>query len=310
MAVTLPHEADRLFYTDGGMETTFIYLDGMDLPEFASFPLLDSADGREALRRYYHSYMRIAAKRGAGYVLDAPTWRANRDWGARLGYDATDLERLNRDAISFMRELAAESGIDGIIVSGLVGPRGDGYLVAEAMSAEEATDYHAPQLRALAGAGADMATALTIAYADEAIGVARAASEAGIPAVISLTTETDGRLPDGEVLGHAIERVDTAAPGAVAYFMVNCAHPAHFADALPTDAPWLARIHGVRANASTMSHAELDASTGLHRGDPEDLASRYAGLMDKIPGLNVLGGCCGTDDQHLAAIDEAIAQRA
>jgi len=302
MAIKLPSESDRIYYTDGGMETTFVFLDGVDLPEFASFPLLDSVAGRDRLRDYYHSYLRIAADQDAGFVMEAPTWRANPDWGEKLGYDAVALDRVNREAIAFMRELAGESGVVDVVVSGAIGPRGDGYAIVDAMTAAEAAAYHGPQVQSLAAAGADLVTALTLNYAEEAIGIARAAVRAGVPAVISFTVETDGTLPSGEELGRAIERVDAEAPGAVAYFMINCAHPTHFADALEADAPWLSRIRGVRANASTKSHAELDVATELDRGDPDDLAIRYAALVSQVPEMNVLGGCCGTDHHHVAAI--------
>jgi homocysteine S-methyltransferase len=205
-----------------------------------------------------------------------------------------------------MHEIGAASGVQDIVVSGAIGPRGDGYVVTEAMSADEAAAYHGPQIEAFAAAGADLATAMTIPYAAEGVGIAWAASTAGIPAVISFTVETDGRLPSHERLGSAIVRVDAEAPGAVAYFMVNCAHPTHFADVLESGAPWLSRIRGIRANASTKSHTELDEATELDAGDPDDLARRYAGVMAQIPELNVLGGCCGTDHRHLAAIAEAV----
>lgn len=302
MSRNLPSEGDKIYYTDGGMETSLIYLDGVDLPDFAAFPLLDSADGLRQLAAYYEPYLRIATEHGAGFVLETPTWRANPDWGARLGYDADRLDQVNRHAVRFMREIAAQSGLADTVVSGNLGPRGDGYLVASAMSADEAAAYHFPQIRSFAEAGADLVSALTLNYSDEAIGVARAAARAGLPAVISFTLETDGRLPSGEELGAAIERVDAEAPGAVAYFMVNCAHPVHFSGALEQGAAWLSRLRGVRANASTLSHAELDVATELDRGNPDDLALRYAALMAQVPELRVLGGCCGTDHSHLAAI--------
>jgi homocysteine S-methyltransferase len=306
MATTLPSEGERIYYTDGGMETTFIFHDGIDLPEFASFPLLETEEGRGRLRDYYRPYLAIAAEHGAGFVMEAPTWRANPDWGAKLGYDSAALDRVNREAIPFMHEIAAETGVDEVVVSGAIGPRGDGYVIAVAMTAAEATAYHAPQIRSLAAAGADQVTALTLNYTEEGIGIALAAAEADVPAVISFTVETDGRLPSGEALGRAIERVDAEAPGAVAYFMINCAHPVHFEDALETGAPWLSRIRGLRANASTKTHAELDAATELDPGDPDDLAFRYAALLTQVPEMNVLGGCCGTDHSHVAAIADAI----
>jgi S-methylmethionine-dependent homocysteine/selenocysteine methylase len=305
MSATLPHLNSTRFLTDGGMETSLVFDHGLDLPAFASFPLLDSEDGRQLLASYFVPYLQIASAHGAGFVFETPTWRANPDWGAELGYDAAGLERINRESVDFMRGLVAAANIESSIISGAIGPRGDGYVVGHAMSADEAAVYHRPQIEAFAAAGVDMVTAFTITYADEGVGIARAAKAAGVPAIISFTLETDGQLPSGEDLGGAIERVDTEAPDAVAYFMVNCAHPTHFADMLPSEAPWLERIGGIRANASTKSHAELDASTELDPGDPIDLGARYRALEAKLPNLKVLGGCCGTDYRHVAAIAAA-----
>lgn len=310
MTTRLPDTGDKIYYTDGGLETTLIYLDGLDLPEFAAFPLLDSADGLRRLATYYEPYLRIAVERDAGFVVETPTWRANADWGAKLGYDAHALDQVNQHAVRFMRHIAAESGLPDVVVSGSIGPRGDGYVVSEAMTADEAAAYHDLQVRSFAAAGADLVSALTLNYSDEAVGIARAAACAELPAVISFTVELDGQLPSGEGLGAAIERVDALAPGAVAYFMINCAHPSHFADALESGAPWLSRVRGIRANASAQSHAELDAATELDRGDPEDLALRYAGLQAQIPELAVVGGCCGTDHAHMAAIAKAVEEPA
>ena len=142
-------------------------------------------------------------------------------------------------------------------------------------------------------------------YAEEAIDVARAAADVGLPAVVSFTVETDGRLPSGQTLGDAIAQVDATCRVAPAYYMVNCAHPTHFANELDADAPWRARVHGVRANASRLSHAELDEATELDRGDIEELGALYASLGSMID-LRVVGGCCGTDHEHLATIASAL----
>jgi homocysteine S-methyltransferase len=305
-ATPLPHQSSIRFLTDGGMETSLVYDQGIDLPAFASFPLLDTEDGRAAIRRYYAPYLEIAARHQTGFIFETPTWRANPDWGAELGYDEAALKRINHEAVDFMRGLVGAANIEHSLISGAIGPRGDGYVVGASMSPEEAATYHRPQIEAFAAAGADIATAFTINYADEGVGIAQAAAAVGIPAVIGFTVETDGRLPSGEDLGAAIERVDALAPGAVAYFMINCAHPTHFEAVLAADAPWLARIAAVRANASTKSHAELDASTELDAGDPDDLGARYRALQQHLPNLVVLGGCCGTDARHVAAIADAV----
>jgi S-methylmethionine-dependent homocysteine/selenocysteine methylase len=299
----LPQLAGGLWVTDGGLETDLIFNRGIDLPEFASFVLIDDPTGKNALIDYYSGYHDIARERGAGFILDTPTWRANRDWGARLGYDSARLADVNRrwaDTASAMRDEWGEDGVP-VVLSGNIGPRGDGYDPGEQMSADQAAGYHGEQIATFAGSGMDMVTALTLNYVEEAVGVAQAAAAHGLPSVISFTVETDGRLPTGQPLGEAIGQVDSETGGAPAYFMVNCAHPTHFEDAL-NDEVVRERIRGVRANASKMSHAELDESEELDDGDPQELADGYARLREQLPNLCVLGGCCGTDHRHVAAV--------
>ena len=306
--MALPQLTAPLSVTDGGLETVLVYQHGIELPDFAAFPLLDTEVGRAALTAYYESFLAIGRRLGIAVVIDTPTWRANLDWGARLGYDAIRLAAVNRRAVEFVRDLAT-SGPGGPVqhvVDGVVGPRGDGYVIGDAMSASEAAAYHGLQARAFAEAGAAMMTAITMTYVDEAIGVTRAASSVGLPVVISFTVETDGALPSGEPLGQAITRVDDATGGAPAYYMVNCAHPTHFAEQLTPGAEWLERIKAIRANASRCSHAELDVATELDRGDVTDLAEWYARLHSILPDLRVVGGCCGTDHEHVTAIAEAL----
>jgi S-methylmethionine-dependent homocysteine/selenocysteine methylase len=283
------------------METTLIFRDGLELPDFASFVLLDDPDGLEALRAYYASYVAIAARHGVGIVLDTPTWRTNPDWGARLGYSAEALDDVNRRGVALLEEVRVDAGENvDMLISGCIGPRGDGYVVSDAMRPDEAQAYHSAQVTTFASTSADLVSALTLNDADEAIGIARAAVEAGIPSVISFTLETDGRLPSGQELRDAVAQVDEATDGAPAYFMVNCAHPTHFEDVLAEGG--LERVVGLRANASTKSHAELDEAEELDQGDPGDLAERYRRLRPLMPNLTVVGGCCGTDERHIEAI--------
>jgi homocysteine S-methyltransferase len=261
--------------------------------------LLETDEGRAALRRYYEPFLTLAEGRGVGLVLSTPTWRASPEWGALVGYDEARLSTVNRDAVAFLDELRA--GRDAVIVEGCIGPRGDAYRPAMRMTADEAERYHAPQLRAFADGGCTRAAALTLAYVEEAVGIVRAAAAAGVPVVIGFTVETDGRLPSGVSLEQAIESVDAATDPAALGFMINCAHPTHFADALPEGGA-RNRIHALRANASTKSHEELDASETLDSGDPADLATRYLVLREALPSLEVVGGCCGTDIRHITAI--------
>ena len=295
-----------LLLADGGLETTLIFLDGIGLPEFAAFPLLEREDGREALRGYYSGYLELARRHGLGFVLDTATWRANPDWAALLGYDAASLDRANRGAVDWARDLASRFDDVDVVLNGVVGPRGDGYVADTEMSAEEAADYHLPQVAAFAEAGVDRVTAMTMTYVEEAVGIARAAARAGLPVVLGFTVETDGRLPDGTGLGEALTAADDATGGSVETFMVNCAHPSHFAGVLATDEHWVGRVGAVRANASRASHAELDAAEELDRGDPQQLADDYRRLAHALPALQVVGGCCGTDLEHVAAIADAL----
>lgn len=288
--------------TDAGLETVLVFEEGIDLPQFAAFPLVDSEDGRAALRRYYEPFLELARDRGVPLVLSAPTWRANTDWGRLLGYDGDDLAAVNRRAIELLESMAAE--YDEVVVEGSVGPRSDAYNPTLLMDADEAERYHAVQLRTFADAGCAQATALTLTYPEEGIGIARAASSAGISVVVGFTVDTDGRLPSGHSLEEAIATVDHATDGAAEFFVINCAHPTHFADALPQGES-RTRIGGLRANASTLSHAELDEAEELDSGDPADLAERYVALRRDLPGLEVVGGCCGTDVRHVTAICDA-----
>jgi S-methylmethionine-dependent homocysteine/selenocysteine methylase len=300
----LPQLEGDLFLTDGGLETTLIFHRGLDLPAFAAFVLLRDEQGMDELRRYYAPYLELAREQGAGFVLESPTWRASPRWAAELGISDAELDQLNRKAIALMEELRDEAGVRAVI-SGCIGPQDDGYSPATKLSAAAAEDYHSTQIGTFAQTAADMVTAITMTYADEAIGVTRAAQAAGLPAAISFTVETDGRLPDGQALGDAISEVDAATGSEPAYYMINCAHPTHLEGALEP-APWVERIRGLRANASTKSHAELDEAEELDEGDPADLGTRHAALRERLPELNVLGGCCGTDHRHVGEICRAV----
>lgn len=300
----LPHNSNRLFVTDGGQETTLIFHEGFDLPEFASFVLLKEEKGREALRRYFREYMKIAREVEAPLILETVTWRSSPDWSSKLGYSPDEMDTANSEAVEMINELRPEyeAGGSPLIISGCVGPRGDGYVAGEMMDAEEAKLYHQRQVSTLRNSGADLITAITMTYEEEAIGIADAAAEAGAPCVISFTVETDGRLPNGSTLAEAILKVDLGAETRPAYYMINCAHPTHFLEALKEGSGWQERILGTRVNASKMSHAELDEAEELDEGDPDELAEYHEEVRNLLPNLRVFGGCCGTDDRHVGAI--------
>ncbi len=281
--------------TDGGLETDLLFHRGIDLPEFAAFPLVED-DRARVLRDYYADYVGVAEAFGAGLVIETPTWRANPDWGARLGYDAAALDRVNRRAVELVR------GVDArrvpVQVSGVVGPRGDGY-VAAGHSADEAAEYHLPQCASFAAAGVDVVHAMTLSEPAEAIGVVQAARQVGLPVGVSFTVETDGTLPDGTTLGDAVRQVDDVAPPD--WYGVNCAHPTHVRPGLDGGS-WQQRLRVLRPNASTMTHEELDAMQELDEGDRELLATSTSTLVELLPSVTTLGGCCGTDVSHVKSL--------
>ena len=302
----LPQLEMTPFLTDSGLETDLLFNHGFELPSFAAFVLLKDAEGRRAIDKYVRIHAQLAAENEVGIVIETPTWRASSDWAEPLGYDASALAAVNRDAVEMLASVRKERKVDAppLVISGSIGPRGDGYHPTSVMSAQEAEVYHAEQIETFATTDVDLVSALTSTYVDEAVGVVRAAKTAGVPCVISFTVETDGALPDGTELASAIAAVDEATDSGPAYYMVNCAHPIHF-DAAVRAAAASGRLRGVRANASRMSHAELDNSEELDEGNPAELAEQFRVLRVDVPVVSILGGCCGTDIRHIEAIAAA-----
>jgi S-methylmethionine-dependent homocysteine/selenocysteine methylase len=303
----LPQLSGDWFLTEGGIETTIVFDKGIDLPEFASFPLLDDAAGRAMLRDCLRPYFELACKHGVGMINETLTWRASRDWAQKLGISSADLERLTRaavdDVVAFREEY--ESNGHPVVISGCIGPRGDAYNPDRLLGIEEAEQYHSEQIGVFRDTEVDLVSAMTLTHVEEAIGVTRAAGAAGLPIVIAFTVETDGRLPNGLPLSKAIESVDEDEGPSPAYYMINCAHPTHFASVLEPGAPWVERIRCLRANSSALSHAELDESTEIDEGDPAELGEQHRELCKVLTNVNILGGCCGTDPRHVDAIFQA-----
>jgi S-methylmethionine-dependent homocysteine/selenocysteine methylase len=303
----LPQLKEKIFFTDGGLETTLIFHDGIDLPHFAAFDLLNHEHGPERLKSYFQRYAEMAVAANCGFVLETPTWRASSDWGEKFGYDREALTQTNQQSIAMLAEIREELATADcpMVISGCIGPRGDGYRADDQMSIAEASRYHQHQISAFAATTADMVSAFTMTYPEEAIGITLAATQLGLPVVISFTTETDGCLPSGQTLREAIELVDAATDKGPAYYMINCAHPDHFAQVLTAGEEWTKRIRGIRANASRMSHAELDEAEVLDDGDPREWGQLYRQFREEFPQLTVLGGCCGTDHRHIEHVRAA-----
>jgi S-methylmethionine-dependent homocysteine/selenocysteine methylase len=298
-------DSDEILLTDSGLETDLIFHEGFDLPLFASFVLLDDDKGAAALRAYYLRHIEVAQDAKTGFLFEAATWRASIDWARQLGYDEDSIADINRRAVDLGLDLREETGegTGPFVISAAIGPRGDAYNPSHLMTPDEAEAYHSAQIATQAASDADLVTALTLTYADEAIGIARSAAEHAVPVVISFTLETDGQLPDGSSLAETIASVDDATNAGPAYYGVNCAHPTHFVDVL--EGPWTQRIKMVRANSSRMSHAELDDAEVLDEGDPDEFGRDYRALRAIQPQINVLGGCCGTDARHIRSIATA-----
>ena len=305
------------FLTFAGGETHLLFQQGFPLREFCAFEVL--RDDR-AFERMTNAVLRpiidAAAAGGFGVITDCFLWRASPDYMAKLGYAPADVRRFNHEGVAMVRRLllAAASRPGGhpgpLVLAADPGPRGDGYKLdaGQRLDAEAARAYHMPQLAALAETDVAVVTALTMTSVAEAVGLGRAARDVGLPLIISPTVETDGTLPDGTSLGEFVTRVDEALGGDPLFYMVNCAHPTHVERTLEAarqrGEPWLKRFRGFRANASAKSHQELDEATELDRGDVADLAARVAGLRGRYD-LWAIGGCCGTDAEHLGAIAAA-----
>jgi homocysteine S-methyltransferase len=303
----LPQLSGDLYLTDGGVETDLMFNHGIEIREFAAHTLLPDPAGREALANYFRGFLALANEYDAGYILDSQTWKAHMHWATDLGEDETFLHKVNEESIAFMSGLRDEfsGNKKPIVLNAAIGPQGDAYAPEAEVAAGQAEEYHAKQLGWLAATDVDMITALTFTQSDEAIGVVRAARNVGLPAVVSFTVETDGRLPTGQPLGEAIRAVDEATDAAAAYFMVNCAHPDHFFHVFD-DSDWTVRVRGLRCNASRLSHAELDECDVLDDGDPDELAGQYQSLLKSMPWLNVFGACCGSDLRHVTKIAAAV----
>ena len=257
----LPQLSGDIFLTDAGLETDLIFNQGIEIREFAAHTLLPTPKGRAALSDYFEGFLKLAKEMDTGFILDSVTWKAHAHWASSLHASSAELRAANKDSLRFIADLRERfsGNAKPIVLNAVIGPRGDAYKPEAEIAMEAAEDYFTEQLGWLAATEVDMVTALTFNQAGEAAGLVRAARTAGLPAVVSFTVETNGALPTGQSLSDAINQVDENTNGYPSYFMINCAHPDHFAGVL-RDAPWARRIRGVRANASRRSHAELDSA--------------------------------------------------
>ncbi|RLL96015.1 hypothetical protein CFD26_105731 [Aspergillus turcosus] len=307
--MTLPQLiSPKPFLTECGMETTLVYKDKVHLPCFSSLPLVDTDSGRKLISHYYNSYISIAAANGTGIVLDTRTWRGATPWAKPLALSTDKLLELNRAAVRLAKEarnnaMGGENNIP-IVISGTMGPLRDAYEDTSAsITLEDARAGYREQVGVLADAGVDFLGLMTVTNLNEAVAVVELAREVRLPVVVSFSIESDGRLLGGRSLESAIRMVDERTAGYVVYYGVNCAHPLRISAALrevPEDVR--GRIGLIKANASLKSHEELDNSETLDRGDIAVYTDGFEGVLPLVPNVKVIGGCCGTDEEHLEAI--------
>lgn len=303
------HEAPLILTEGSVVERLRRHPEGLIDPHVANAGLLYAPRAREALAGIYRDYLAIGLRHGLPTVLLTPTWRANRERLERAGLAGRD---VLGDAFGLLAELRRETGsaTPPILIGGLIGCRGDAYRPQEALSRDEAAAFHAWHVERLAAAGVDFLVPQTLPALSEAEGLALAMARTGVPYVLSFVIRPTGTLLDGTPLGEAVERIDALAEPRPAAYMVNCVHPSGFREAFlrQVDAwPNLRRrLVGLQANASRLSPEELDGRAELDSDDPATFARELAGLHTEL-GLRLLGGCCGTDDRHLAALAAVLA---
>ncbi|KAJ5210720.1 Homocysteine S-methyltransferase [Penicillium cf. griseofulvum] len=290
------------FITEGGIETTLIYTKNIDLPNFSTLPVLNTEDGKETISSIYKGYIDIARAHSTGVVLETRTWRGSPLWSSEIGLSIPQMVDLNHTAVKLLQGIRSETPFDPIVISGAMGPLQDAYQDST-VSFDQAREYYGPQIRAFAEEGVDMLCIMTVTNLDEAFGAVSLAREYNLPIHVSFSIETDGRLRGGKTLEDAIREVDSVTENYVTYYGVNCAHPRYIIMAVQ-DMPMevRSRLGSIRGNSSLKSHEELDNSTELDRGDIPGWVQEFNQLVSMLPGLKVVGGCCGTDEEHIDAI--------
>lgn len=281
----------RHYLSDSGLESTYVLHKNISVNHLAAFELLRSEEGKEMLGEYYKPYLLLAERHKLGFVIESPTWRASCDWGVKLGYTHDELFALNKQSIKFIREVSRPFSelLTHIIISGNIGPRNEVHKSDIQMNAEQAKVYHLEQVKAFALADADVATGTAITYIDEAIGIIKAARSFGLPVVISFAVGTDGKLPSGESLQHAIERTDKVTDHYAEHYMIDCSGSEYFLHALHSGGEWEKRIRGIRVNASLKSYSAVNKSNGTDTGN-KYLADVPLQIFDVLPLMKVIGG--------------------
>jgi homocysteine S-methyltransferase len=301
-------EPGVLYLTEGGQETELMYKHGHELPEFAMYPLLDDDDAVADLTDMYTRYLEIAARHGFVALMGGLDYRASPDWAGKLGISDDGLAEYQLRSIAFLRDVARPFAdrVPEVLVAGVVGPRGDAYGQDRTITAEEAEDYHSVQVATLRDAGVDLVSAMTFNSPAEAVGVSRAVAAAGLPLSMSFLVDRAGRVLTGPTMAETVAHVDEQAGDARPdFYGINCSHPEEFEAAL-TPGPWLQRLRSLRPNASKAEKQALCQIGHLEAGEPEVLGAEMAALVERLPAVDVVGGCCGTWDDHLGAMAQEL----
>lgn len=308
-------DPERIFVTYGGTETELVFDKGEELPDFCAWKI--TMEKPQVVRSIQEPFAGMVCNECAKcgkrddehnvtLIMEAATWRANPDYVDK--FDQYELPDVVAASVNEQKKMLSSAATDDSkpfsgLLSAEIGPRGDGYDPSVKMTVADAKAYHSVQIAELKKLGVDLASALTLNYADEAVGIALAAQEAGVPLIIGCTLEkADGKLPDGTDLRDFVQAVDSAAAEYPLCYLINCVHPTHCRFDEYTQEPWFRRVRGVRGNASTKSHAELDEMTVLDRGDVDEFSDSMLGLRKTYRDhFTLFGGCCGTDIQHVSA---------
>lgn len=297
---------NNIFMINGGLETTLIYKYNLELPFFSCIDLFKNVNTKKIIYQYYLEYLKVAQKYNSFIIIDTPTWRFNKDWASKLGYNEIELLNRNKEAVVLISKL--KNDYNNIIISGKIGPKYEGYFISEKMSIEESKNYHSTQIKTFSELNIDIITASAMNYVEEAIGISYSAKDKSIPLVISFTLNNDSKLPSGMALEDAINYIDYITNEYPIYYMINCVHPKYFIELLRInkDKKWINRIRGIRPNASSKSHEELEKLNKLDSGNIDELANYCKEIKNICPNINIFGGCCGTNINHVESIYKKI----
>jgi S-methylmethionine-dependent homocysteine/selenocysteine methylase len=266
--------------------------------------LIYNTDSRQAMYNIFREYVTIAEKYDLPFIATTPTRRANKERVLQSGFN----EKIIEDNVCFLKQIKSTANIP-MFVGGLMGCKGDAYKATEVLSEEHAQEFHSWQANLFKDSGADFLYAGIMPALSEAIGMANAMENTGLPYIISFMIRNDGKLLDGTTIHNAILNIDKATVRKPICYMTNCVHPTVLRNALTCSFNETLlvkeRFCGIQANTSSLSPEELDKSFDLKSSDSINLACDMMELY-KYFTPKIFGGCCGTDNTHIEEIAKGI----